>query len=350
MHIKWQPLEASEIAFLQSKETLYVFDLRGPNVTPWKKIPDFWKYENVMPWILDGQHVAVNEDHTRITYVHENDYLVAPKETDPRISLIERLPTKQLENHSALWMGVPHPMADILAARYTMQLNYLFTDYKKYNDKHAQKKAFGALTPTWKIVADIDDVVPYRTKNSPWFLKRQHGSGGWQVINLAHAEDTDVEHALAQRTGWFIEEKIRGDIYSVQCIRFPKESKTIIFGLVNQIINETTHFIGGRILSLTSTKPSVQIQIQDVIQRIDNHLGDYDGFYGIDFILTDTNKVYALEANVRMTAMSIPVLLANSMHKDVDFLEDIDMAAIEANDIVMTEDLVRRAADVLRPR
>lgn len=349
MNVEWRPLQSQEITLLQSSNGLYVFDLRGPNVIPWIKITDFWKYENILPWVLNHKHIIVNEDYKRLNYVYENDYVVALKSRDPRISLVERISPDILENFSALWMGVPHPAADILALRYNLPLNFSFIDFKVYNDKYSQKKIFSDLTPEWKVVSSKHDIRPYWRKNPIWFLKRRYGSGGWQVLNLASVTSADIERAFSRSTDWFVEQKIEGDVYSIQCLRLPKENKTIVFGFVRQRIENGTHFVGGCILSLSDADSLVQKQIQQAIQKLESLLKSYEGFYGIDFIVTDTKKLYVLEANVRMTAMTIPVLVANSLDKNLDFLEDVKITQVASNDIVITEDLVRKTADILHP-
>lgn len=349
MDIEWQPLQSREISLLQSPKTLYVFDLRGPNVIPWLEIPDFWKYENILPWILEKRHVIINEDYRRLRYPNDNKYLVAPKTSDARVSLIERIPPHTLGNFSALWMGVPHRAADLLADRFNLPLNYSFVDFKIYNDKYAQKRYFDGLTPEWKEIHSLDSIESYWKENSDWFLKRRYGSGGWQVLDLARTSISDLERALSRSTDWYVEQKIEGDVYSIQCLRLPKENITHVFGLVRQRIEDGTHFVGGRILPLSDSNSFIHEQIQQTIQKMESLLKNYEGFYGIDFIMASTQKIYILEANVRMTAMTIPVLVANDLKKNFNFLEDIEMSQVAVNDIVITEDLVRKAVDILRP-
>lgn len=348
MSIEWRPLQSHEISLLQSPNTLYVFDLRGPNVIPWIEIPDFWKYENILPWILEKRHVIVNEDYQRLKYPNDNEYLVAPKAFDARVSLIERILPHTLENFSALWMGAPHRAADLLADRFNLPLNYSFVDFKIYNDKYAQKRNFDDSTPEWKEIHSLDSIKSYWKKNSDFFLKQRYGSGGWQVLNLASVTSAGIERAFSRSTDWFVEQKVEGDVYSIQCLRLPKENKTLIFGLVRQRIEDDTHFVGGRILPLSDIDSFIHKQIQQAIQKLESLLKTYEGFYGIDFIMTSTQKLYILEANVRITAMTIPVLVANDLKRNFDFLEDVEMRQVTANDIVITEDLVRKTADVLR--
>lgn len=345
MNIEWRPVQSEEINLLQSPDSLYLFDLRGPNVTPWLKIDDFWKYENIFPWILKDKHVAVNEDYQRLTYPHTNKYMVAPKAIDSRISLIERIPSDTLESFSALWLGVPHRAADLLADRYGLQLNFSFVDFKAYNDKYTQKELFSDLTPDWNKVHSPSDI---ESKDSEWFLKRRHGSGGWQVFDLGSVTSEDINRTFSRGTDWFIEKKIHGEVYSIQCVRLPKENKTIVFGFVNQLIEDGTHFVGGRILPLSEMQSLIQEQLEQAINKLDGLLKNYEGFYGIDFIVTNIQKLYVLEANVRMTAMTIPVLVTNDLKRHFNFLEDVETNKVTKSEIVIAEDLVRKTADVLR--
>lgn len=130
--------------------------------------------------------------------------------------------------------------------------------------------------------------------------------------------------------------------------RLPDENKTIVFGFVNQLIADNTHFMGGHILPLLKTEALIQEQIQQSINKLEGLLENYEGFYGVDFILTRTKKVYVLEANVRMTAMTIPVLIANDLNKYLTFVEDVSITNVRSDDILITKDLVRKTADVLR--
>ena len=253
-----------------------------------------------------------------------------------------------LENISALWMGVPHREADLLADRYGLQLNYSFINFKAYNDKYTQKELFNDLTPEWKKVHSPSDVESYLARASEWFLKRRHGSGGWQVFDLGSVTSADINRAFSRSTDWFVEKNIQGDIYSIQCVRLPKEDKTTVFGFVNQLIENGTHFVGGRILPFSDMQTLIKNKLEQVIKILERLLKNYEGFYGIDFIVTNTQKLYVLEANVRMTAMTIPVLVANDLNRTFDFLEDVETAQVSENDIVIAEDLVRKAVDVLR--
>ena len=348
MNIEWRPLKSHEISLLQSPESLYVFDLRGTNVLTSIKIPDFWKYENIFPWILQNQHVVVNEDYARLTYSNSNRYVIARKNDYPRISLMERLDSTILRDFSAIWMGIPNSAADLLAQKNNIPISFSFTDFQDYNDKYKQKELFGDLTPDWKKVHSESAATSYLAKDSSWFLKRRHGSGGWHVLNLASITLEDIRLAFSRSTDWFVEKKVVGKVYSIQCLRLPNENKTFVFGLVNQLIEEGTHFIGGRILPMSDMENHLREQIEQAINKLEGLLKNYEGFYGIDFIVDDAKQLCVLEANVRMTAMTIPVLVANNLNKHLDFLEDIKKNKIAADDIVVAEDLVRMTADVLR--
>jgi hypothetical protein len=346
--VEWKPLQSREISFLQSLDSLYVFDLRGTNVLTSLKIPDFWKYENVFPWILEGQHVVVNEDHLRLTYPTTNDFIVARKDDDPRVSLIERLALDELRSFSKIWMGIPDPAADSVAQENNIPINFPFSDFQNYNDKYTQKEIFDDLTPEWKKAHSESGITSYIGENSEWFLKRRHGSGGWHVLDLALATVEDINIAFSRSADWFLEKRLSGNVYSVQCVRLPKEGKTIIFGFVNQLMESGTHFVGGRILPLSDMETLIKNQLEQAINKLEKLLKGYEGFYGIDFIITDKEKLYVLEANVRMTAMTIPVLIANNLNKQLDLLEDVPITKIAENDMVIAEDLVRNAADILR--
>lgn len=347
--ISCSPLTYKDIPFLQDEDVVYAFDLRGTTPSFDMKIPDFWKYENIMPWILRGKLVAVNENHVKIKYGNDNLLLVCKKNKDPRVSLFERLPKNTHGRRVvALWVGVPHPDADVLAKQNQWRINYTFPNFLQYNNKFLQKEIFTDSSPQWQKVQSVPEVQSYRfQRNGHWLLKCSRGSGGWQVLDLNQADDTAIDEAYAKTSQWYVEWWVQGGVYSIQCLKLAGEENTTIFGFVQQKMDSTTHFIGGRILPLTALDKSVFNQLKKAISKLQPFLHNYEGFFGIDFIINEP-QVFVLEANVRMTAMTVPVLVANQQYGGMaDFFEDIDRAEAGNKDTIITEDLVRKKVDVL---
>lgn len=348
MRVSWRALTHSEIPFLQRPDTLYIFDLRGPNVTPWQEIPDFWKYENILPWVLEGKRVAVNEDSTRLHYSQSNGLVFGPRSTDPRVSLVQRLPESALEEVNVIWAGVAHPDIDNISRLHEIPCMFTFPDFLTYNDKFSQKQSLGDLTPAWQIVNAQSDVEQLRNSDSPWLLKRRRGSGGWQVHDLGHVDDAELKRAFARSHDWFVEKRVSGKVMSIQCLSTKEPSSVNAFGMVEQLIDSGTHFVGGRILPLSNLDASVKAQLEKAVDKLTPLFKKYEGFWGIDFILSEAGQVFVLEANVRMTAMTVPVLVANEHGGAGEFREDIPPSDAKPNDMIITEDLPRGTVDVLR--
>lgn len=341
-------LTSSEIKLLHNNEVLYVFDLRATSETPEQKIVDFWKYENPMPWILHDQYVVVNEDYVSLSYPYDNKMVIALKEEDPRISLFDRLQNKIPAEIKYLWVGIPHPKADEFAKKHNLLLNYSYLDFVKYNDKLAQKKVLGDVSPDWLEVVSYEALNNLPPRFQEGFFKRQRGSGGYKVYPLKEviAKDRGAEF-FKENIDWYVEERIVGDSYSVQCLK--QNNKIIMFGFDQQLIADETHFVGAKIFSLDQLSEPVFRKLSIGINRLKLFLKNYEGFFGLDFIIDKEGQAHILEANVRMTAMTIPIIIATDRKQDHPvFLEDLTSDKIAKNDILIIEDRVRKTTDVLR--
>jgi hypothetical protein len=66
-------------------------------------------------------------------------------------------------------------------------------------------------------------------------------------------------------------------------------------------------------------------------------------------MIDSESEAHILETNVRMTAMTIPIIIAADRKLDSTvFLEDLTSDKIAKNDILIMEDHVRKTTDVLR--
>jgi hypothetical protein len=67
-------------------------------------------------------------------------------------------------------------------------------------------------------------------------------------------------------------------------------------------------------------------------------LKDYIGFFGLDFIIGEDGMVLILEANIRLTAATIPTLLANMAGgTDASYKEDLNLDNLLESDVVLAQ-------------
>lgn len=348
-----QALQSSDISFLKIEGAFYVFDLRASSTSLTLPITDFWKYENPFPWILSGQLAVVNEDHQSLDYGQTNKLITVPKKQDPCISIFARLQNQlPLKDVQSLWVGIPHPAADIVAQAHNLKLNYSYPSYVKRNDKLAQKKLLADMTPDWRSVESFNDVLAARESKDYTFLKRQHGSGGYAVFDITFTElDELIERFVRDGHRWYLEKRVFGQAYSIQCMRYRQDGEVVIFGYCEQTIADDLHFVGAQVLPLDELPQAVEEQLLTGLEQLQPLLEDFEGFFGVDFIVSEDDQVHILEANIRMTAMTIPVLVANDRSLSrAYFLEDQKQENITSGDLVLMEDTVQKTADLLRSK
>lgn len=346
MNIEINKLTPQKCKVLQNSKAIYICDFRALGGSFDHEIPAMWKYENIAPWILQGKCVAVNEDFENIKYFNENNFVVVKKDKYAKVSVVKRLekvlPFDSYENVDSIYAFVPHPDIDSFAMKHNLHLNYTYDDFQKYNSKLEQKKLLKNLTPSWNEIYRIRDLSKYMGKK--FFLKKSFGSGGYSVSDLSKL-DNEIDVNLED--GWFVEKKEGGESMSVQCY---KEGRSVkIFGLCKQILNNGKEFTGGEILNLeVLEKDSFLIDmITGSISSLNSLIEKYDGFFGIDFLYdTQSCKYFFLEANVRLTAMSIPVLLSNLLGKEKSkFLEDVVNRV--SGGLILTYDMFAKNCDIL---
>lgn len=342
-------LKPKDIYFLQVKGTLYVSDFRATGESMEHEIPAMWKYENLLPWILADKDIVVNESYSDLKYPFNNRLLVLPKGEDPRKSIFNKLSRGFLVDISCLWVAVPHPAADEFAKKYRLKISYPYSDFLKRSDKFKQKKLFGNLTPKWQVIRSKDDMEKFINKKG--FIKRRYGSGGYTVfsINEAKKDEKFLKLYSQNPTDWFFEEFIDGTPYSIQCMIDGDEKDIIIFGFSKQRIINNKNFFGANILPLKNLPDEILIQLHRGIIKLKPLLISYKGFFGIDFIIDKQHKVHILEANMRMTAVTIPTLLTNMVGSvRSDYIEDVPLKNVKGNDVVLTGDKVSKTNDILR--
>ncbi len=339
------PVPVDEVRFLKARDTLFTFDFRALGEDPSYRIPAMWKYENLTPWIALGW-ATVNEDAALIAYRSPYKQLVVPKGDDPTISLYRRLKAAALDRSiRALWVAVPHPDADEFALQKGLRINYSYKQFLRLNDKLEQKKLLRDLTPRWRPVGATKELKGVASG----YLKRRHGSGGFTVFKASEMGSSKVRDLLAaQPSDWYFEETASGVPHSVQGLR--SGGRHVVFGFSEQCIEDGRYFKGSRILPLANLTAKVAAQLSAAIDRLEPLFSGYEGFWGIDFILDEDETVKVLEANVRVTAATIPTLMVNFANASrALYREDVPpREAAGSSAIILTVDPDRAGVDVLK--
>lgn len=346
-----QTIKPKAIKFLQDNRSLYIFDFRVLGESMEYDIPAMWKYENLMPWILEGKHAVVNESHQGIGYPGKNKLSVIRKGKDARISVARKLYKKKIpDDIESLWVAVPHPDADQLAEQKNLIINYTYSDFLFRNDKIKQKELLKRMTPSWTIVKDEKELDMLRKNKKSGFIKRKLGSGGYTVFNVSKiADNKNFEKFFSQSSGeWYFEEFTKGETYSAQCLIDKDSDDVVVFGYSKQHMADGRCFIGSEMLSLDDLKGDIFMQLKKGIKLMDPLLKNYVGFFGIDFIVGKECRVNILEFNIRTTAVTIPTLLSNNTGSRAFYEEDMPMNKIESEDIILTEDSNSKCVDVFR--
>ncbi len=257
--------------------------------------------------MLSNQHTAVNQYATKLPHPERNELYIVPITGDPRPSLFARMKTLVLPDEiEQLYVCVPHPEADTLAADLNLKLNYNHTDFLKYNDKIAQKTLLGDLTPEWSLIDpkthDFDD-------SEDCFYKRANGAGGYATFH-----STDRQHMkLPSRkypARWYKEATVEGEPRSVQIYR-ALNGEYIVFGYSEMRIIERKTYAGGLMRRIEFLDLEKREQIQKALQRMDSLFQGYNGFLGLDF-MENGNNIQLLEANVRVTMATFATLELNA--------------------------------------
>lgn len=350
MKISIYPLKPNDIKLLDQARTLYSVDFRAIAESMKYEIASMWKYENLTPWLTRNKYVTVNEDYCLINYPFENKYLILDKAADAKTSVYKRLDVCMPEEIKKLWVAVPHPDADRLARVRRLKLNYSYQSFRKRNNKILQKKYLGDLTPRWTIIKGREHLNDLIKSKGDGYIKRAEGSGGYAVFKVSEIKNNRQFNQLLQQqensVRWYCEETVVGTPYSIQCL---KEGNTIkIFGFAKQRVTEGKHFSGAEILDLRQLRGVVKAQSIKSLRRLYPLLKGYEGFFGIDFILKKNGEMKILEANIRLTAVTIPTLL-NNMAGSVGskFREDNKEANIKKDEMVLTVDMSNNLRDTL---
>lgn len=339
LNVEFIELVPSDIGTLNSIETLYTFDFRAISENMEYDIPAMFKYENILPWVLDDQLVVVNDLAASVPYINKNHYLKIYRDKDSRRSVYARLRSVEIpEFIRRLYVGIPHPDADNFAKDLNLEINYSYQDFLKFNDKIAQKRAFGSRTPKWSMLQNTSREKEYLSK----YIKRQFGSGGYTVF--APNEINNPQDVLDTEYSWFAEDVCHGTSASIQI--YKDGNLMQVFGYSEQIIESGKFFSGAKLHRISDIAESQRNQITDILKSCTELLDGYTGFLGMDFIISSSGEIYALELNVRMTAVTIPTLIFNTRkYSRIVFLEDQSNAGIGDILFAISPD---QAVDILR--
>lgn len=324
MHVKRQRITAKSLPFLAVPDCLYICDFRSIGESFQHLIPAMWKYENLLPWIVFSGLVAVNDDFRQRPYLpHDNVRLtIAKKAEDARVAVAKRLDIEaDTPVPNSIWTAVPHPDTDRLAEKFSCQLQYRYSDFLLLNNKIFQKRDFGKYTPSWETALSIESLSKHVGDNGV-FLKRALGSGGYLVFSMAEISPEELLELWDNTDGkdWYIEKRVDGQAMSVQILS-DSEGVTI-FGMAKQKILNGKNFQGAWLLDIDD--PVNQALLQDIAAILGelNIWKGYSGFSGLDFILGTDGKIHLLEANVRLTALTVPTLLLNESSSRTAFFEE----------------------------
>lgn len=276
-------------------------------------IPAMWKYENLTPWLVDGKYVLVN-DTLDIKYPKMNQLIVVDKDKNAKVSLYKRAASQTMPaNLEDLWVGVPSPDADEFASNNNYKINYSYDSFLIKNNKFTQKGLLGDLTPNWYSIASQADIDQVLKSKAAGYFKRRYGSGGYTIFKTSEATHEPKFLALFAESpnDWFFEDEVTGIPCSVQFVKYKSDESVVLFGFTEQIVDAGKYFIGSKIQPLSALSSTCLRQIEEAIDRLSPILRDYEGFFGLDFILSEDGNISVLEANVRLTSATIPALLSN---------------------------------------
>lgn len=350
MEIIREKISPKNVSFLFDQRAVYTSDFRAIGESADYDIPAMWKYENLMPWIVENQKVFINNDHN-IKYSNKNNLITIPKAPNSQVSIYKRSEKIALAGDiKSLWVAIPHPDADCFAQKNNLNLNYSYEDFLYRNNKIKQKKLLKNITPSWKLFFKKEEIKEVIDSESKGFLKREHGSGGFTVFNLDKESERQnlIKMIDENDSNWYFEEQVEGAPCSVQCLKDGKSGKVIIFGFAVQIMEEDKYFKGLDIKPLETLKENVFDSLCIAIKRLSPLLENYEGFFGIDFFIDEFGKILVLEFNIRLTSATIPTLLLNKKKLSEGlYLEEEDEITSEREVISLNYDSVNKKTDYL---
>lgn len=309
--LSYYNLILKDLAVLSDYETLYTFDPRSIIDECIGKHRFIVSCENLLSFILTGQHIAVNQYALKNNKSSRNLLSIAKISEDPRISLYKRLEAiSKPAEIKKLYVAVPHPDADSLATSMGWEINYSYNDFLVFNNKISQKHLLGDLTPKWEIIDPEDHIF---IDNEDVYYKREIGAGGYATL---HSSDMSgfKEACIKNPVRWYKEEAIGGEPCSVQIYRH-KQWQYTVFGHTTMNIRNKSLYAGGLIKKTDSIDDNIKSIVKETLKRLDPLLADYTGFMGLDYIVSE-NQILILEANIRATMATFATLQLNESNKE----------------------------------
>lgn len=329
-----------DIKEIRKKRTLYLSEFRTLKEDTTYKLHDVLDYENYLPWIVRGVPLTVNYRHAQYEYPYRDlsELIDVPYEKDLRESIIKRLERFHFDfsAYDELWTPVAHEDIDRVAKRDGLKLNFSYRDFIHWNDKVKQKKYLKDLAPEFRVVRKIENLKKLADQDQ-YYLKRDIGAGGETTLRLDRALKGKLMKTLKKTPGyfWFIEKRVPGIPMSVQC--YKNGQRITMFAYDRQLIQEGHIFAGAEFLPLEEMPDFLEVNIRETLKRLAPFIRRYHGFFGVDFMHDEKLMSYSvLEANVRMTDLSIPALLMNEAgHKTAEMYIDMKSSKQKRGDIIL---------------
>ncbi len=338
--LKFFPLKILNIDLFSRKDVLFISDFRAVGESFEYDIPAMWKYENLLVNIVGGDTLC-NEYYPECKLLRNNTPIVVTCGANSKISIVKRFQIqnkKPLQNKSFIYAPIAHPDIDEYSRQLGIPVSYKYEDFLIYNNKILQKKACNNITPSWKEINHNSSNIFNSNKS---FIKRALGSGGYCIWDARDDINFLTEHS------YYMESFVEGKSMSVQI--YTENGQHTMFGYAEQLLENNKEFIGAKIFKISDMDEIITSFLYEVVKCLTAELlKDYTGFWGVDFIYDTKNKKCSfLEANVRMTALTVPTLIKNTYYSsnNVVFREDCDNK--NNDDLIITYDAHDKLYDIL---
>ena len=166
---------------------------------------------------------------------------------------------------------------------------------------------------------------------------------------------TDVREIVNRRheitsggVKWYYEVEAHGAPHSVQI--YKHGSEYTLYGFSKQYM-DGTHFVGAKILDIKAVmEDRLYNFVTETCRRIDSLIHSYTGFFGIDLMISK-DSLDVLECNIRLTAATLPTLLANaiSAYRYVEYFEEVPLLSVDTADTVLVRLEYTDSAHIIRP-
>jgi hypothetical protein len=159
----------------------------------------------------------------------------------------------------------------------------------------------GVPTPEHAICASIDDVLAFyhdRNRSYPGVVIKTDHRKFVRAITEAQ-----IRQAAAQFTYPLLVETLYDVRVSPSLNMVQWQGEQSSFAVTDQILNHWTHY-GNAIPSEVS--PEMVRRMRDYTARIGDAIPDLQGVYGVDYIVTEGDELYAVDINPRFCSGTYP--------------------------------------------